>query len=70
PSFAGNLLPLVLKTFRERHPRVNVAVHDVINEQVLVMVLNRRVELCIAFEPESLKNLEFTPFSTERSTPL
>ena len=44
PSFAGNLLPLVLKTFRERHPRVNVAVHDVINEQVLEMVRNRRVE--------------------------
>ena len=66
PSFAGNLLPLVLKTFRERHPRVNVAVHDVINEQVLEMVRNRRVELGIAFEPESLENLEFTPFYSDR----
>ncbi|WP_017707110.1 LysR family transcriptional regulator, partial [Pseudomonas syringae] len=47
PSFAGNLLPTALKVFRGRYPRVNVAVHDVINEQVLEMVRHRRVELGI-----------------------
>jgi LysR family carnitine catabolism transcriptional activator len=66
PSFAGNLLPSALKAFRDRYPKVNVAVHDVINEQVLEMVRNRRVELGIAFEPESLDGLDFQPFYTDR----
>ena len=66
PSFAGNLLPVALKAFRDLHPKVNVAVHDVINEQVLEMVRNRRVELGIAFEPENLEDLAFTPFYTDR----
>ena len=66
PSFAGNLLPMALKAFRDRYPKVNVAVHDVINEQVLEMLRNRRVELGIAFEPEALDGLDFTPFYTDR----
>ncbi|MGE8497471.1 MAG: LysR family transcriptional regulator [Pseudomonas sp.] len=66
PSFAGNLLPAVLKEFRERYPKVNVAVHDVINEQVLEMVRHRRVELGIAFEPETLEGLSFTPLYNDR----
>ena len=66
PSFAGNRLPAALKTFRDRHPRVNVAVHDVINEQVLEMVRHRRVELGIGFEPESTSSLVFTPFYLDR----
>ncbi|MCY1492087.1 Hca operon transcriptional activator HcaR [compost metagenome] len=66
PSFAGNLLPVALKAFRDRHPKVNVAVHDVINEQVLEMVRNRRVELGVAFEPENLDGLDFAPFYSDR----
>ncbi|MFZ3154195.1 LysR family transcriptional regulator [Pseudomonas sp.] len=66
PSFAGNLLPMALKAFRDRYPKVNVAVHDVINEQVLEMLRNRRVELGIAFEPEALDGLDFIPFYTDR----
>ncbi|MGK8706906.1 LysR family transcriptional regulator [Metapseudomonas otitidis] len=66
PSFASNLLPVALKAFRDRHPKVNVAVHDVINEQVLEMVRSHRVELGIAFEPSSLEGLAFTPFYSDR----
>lgn len=66
PSFAGNLLPGALKVFRGRYPRVNVAVHDVVNEQVLEMVRHRRVELGIGFEPESSNSLLFTPFYMDR----
>jgi LysR family carnitine catabolism transcriptional activator len=66
PSFAGNLLPTALKVFRQRYPRVNVAVHDVVNEQVLEMVRHRRVELGIGFEPESSNALLFTPFYMDR----
>ena len=35
PSFAANLLPRTLKVFRDHYPKVNVTVHDVINEQVI-----------------------------------
>ena len=42
PSFAGNVLPRVLKSFRDRFPRVEVSVHDVIQEQVLEMVESGR----------------------------
>lgn len=66
PSFAGNLLPPVLKLFRERYPRVNVTVHDVINEQVLELVRHRRVELGIGFEPEASEPLLFKPLYLDR----
>lgn len=66
PSFAGNRLPEALKRFRDLYPKVNVAVHDVINEQVLEMVRHRRVELGIGFEPESTHALVFVPFYTDR----
>ena len=66
PSFAGNLLPRALARFVDHHPRIDVAVHDVVNEQVLDMVDDGRVELGIAFEPEPLARLRFTPFYTDR----
>ncbi|MDX1296716.1 MAG: LysR family transcriptional regulator [Pseudomonas sp.] len=66
PSFAGNLLPAALKAFRDAYPRVNVAVHDVINEQVVEMVRDRRVELGVAFEPAALDGLQFTPLYNDR----
>lgn len=66
PSFAGNLLPDALKVFRGRYPKINVAVHDLINERVLEMVRSRQVEMGIAFEPEALDGLEFIPFYTDR----
>lgn len=66
PAFAGNLLPAVLKVFRQRYPRVNVTVHDVINEQVLELVRHRRVELGIGIEPESSAPLLFKPLYLDR----
>lgn len=66
PSFAGNLLPEVLKAFRQRYPGVNVAVHDVINERVLEMVQEGRVEMGVAFEPELTDSLDFTPLGCDR----
>jgi LysR family carnitine catabolism transcriptional activator len=59
------MLPGALKAFRSSYPKINVAVHDVINEQVLEMVRNRRVELGILFEPDALDGLDFTPFYTD-----
>lgn len=66
PAFAGNLLPRSLKVFRQHYPRVNVTVHDVINEQVMELVRHRRVELGIGFEPENLDGLRFHPLSLDR----
>ncbi|WP_248799318.1 LysR family transcriptional regulator [Pseudomonas sp. MWU13-2105] len=66
PSFAGNLLPPILKTFRARYPQVNVTVNDVINEQVLEMVRDGQVELGVAFEPPQGSSLAFTPLYIDR----
>ncbi len=66
PSFASNLLPPALMAFRNRHPRINVTVHDVINEQVIDMVRDRQVELGIAFEPEASGSLTFTTLFVDR----
>lgn len=66
PSFAGNRLPAALRAFRDAYPRVNVTVHDVINEQVMEMVRDGRVELGIAFEPATLDGLQFTPLYEDR----
>ncbi|MFQ6572179.1 LysR family transcriptional regulator [Pseudomonas sp. UM16] len=66
PAYAGNLLPTVLKVFRQRYPRVNVTVHDVINEQVLELVRHRRVELGIGIEPEASAPMLFKPLYLDR----
>lgn len=66
PSFAGNLLPAVIRTFSDSYPSISVTVHDVINEQVMDMVRDRQVELGIAFEPEPSMPLSFTPLYTDR----
>jgi len=66
PSFACNALPELLVQFRARHPKVNVTVNDVINEQVLEMVRDRQVELGIAFAPEADDSLDFTPLYLDR----
>ena len=66
PSFAGNLLPRALALFLRDYPRISVAVHDVINEEVLEMIQGGRVELGIAFEPYGVDRLRFSPFYTDR----
>ncbi|MFO7288353.1 MAG: LysR family transcriptional regulator [Gammaproteobacteria bacterium] len=53
PSFAQNILPRILKEYREHHPNVEVTVHDVIQEQVVEMVETGRVEVGFGFEPDT-----------------
>src|SRR5690348_4031355 len=52
PSFAANILPRILREYRERYPNVEVSIHDVVQEQVVEMVASGRVELGFGFEPE------------------
>ncbi|MFG6666520.1 LysR family transcriptional regulator [Halomonas sp. HNIBRBA4712] len=61
PSFACSLLPEALASFRHLHPKINVTVHDVINEDVMEMVRARQVEIGIVFAPEGMGSLTFTP---------
>ena len=66
PSFAANVLPPVLKTFRDCYSGINVTVHDVVNEQVIEMVSEGRVEMGIAFEPDYCGHVHFTPLGVDR----
>ncbi|MDV5227657.1 LysR family transcriptional regulator [Providencia rettgeri] len=66
PSFAINVLPPILKTFRMCYPGINITVHDVINEQVIEMVHEGRVEIGIVFEPDYSEQVNFTPLGLER----
>lgn len=61
PAFACNLLPAALVKFRQQHPKINITVHDVINEEVTEMVRSRQVEMGIAFSPEGAGSLLFAP---------
>ncbi|HXC59345.1 MAG TPA: LysR family transcriptional regulator [Steroidobacteraceae bacterium] len=66
PSFAGSVLPQVLSEFRRRHPRVQITVHDVINEQAADMVATGRVELAFGFRPGNDPGIDFKQLWLER----
>lgn len=66
PSFAGNVLPRMLRAFRERFPNVEVSVHDVIQESVVEMVETGRVELGFGFAPEAQNAVAFEALFTDR----
>lgn len=66
PSVATNMLPAILKQFRENYAGITITVHDVVNEKVLEMVQQERVEIGIAFEPEPLAPVHFSPLYTDR----
>lgn len=66
PSFAGSVLPRVLRAFRSQHPRVEITVHDVVNEQVVELVTTGRVEIGLGFEPEASEPLRFERLFTDR----
>ncbi|NIB39274.1 LysR family transcriptional regulator [Pseudomaricurvus alkylphenolicus] len=61
PSFAANLMPQALFRFRQQHPNIRVALHDVIAEEVVRMVRTGRAEIGISFDPGQQEDLLFTP---------
>jgi len=61
PSFAATLLPKALKTFKDAHPDIVIALNDVIAEQAVDMVRKGKVDVGISFEPEVLDDLNFEP---------
>lgn len=66
PSFAANRLPEGLYAFKQQHPDVRVALHDVIAEEVVRMVRTGRAELGISFNPNAHADLLFTPLFADR----
>ena len=66
PSFAGNVLPRILRDYRQRYPNVEVTVEDVIQEQVVAMVEAGRVEIGFGFEPEAQEALVFESLFIDR----
>lgn len=66
PSFAANVLPRMLREYRDLHPNLEVTVQDVVHEQVLDLVESGRVELGFGFEPEARGTFAFTPLFNDR----
>ena len=61
PSFASNLLPEALMQFKTQHPKVKVALHDVIAEEMVKMVRTGQAEVGVSFDPGKHDDLIFTP---------
>ena len=66
PSFAANRLPCSLVHFHKLYPNINIAIQDVIAEEVVDMVRAGRVEFGISFDPEEPGDIEFTPLFNDR----
>jgi|TARA_B110000902_G_scaffold206443_1_gene235216 LysR family carnitine catabolism transcriptional activator len=59
PSFASSLLPDVLAYYCGQHPNIDIAVQDVVAENVVDMVRTGRVEIGVSFDPGEYDELDF-----------
>lgn len=66
PSFASTRLPAVLATYRQKFPNIDIAVRDIVMEELIEAVRAGRVELGVAFEPDDSEGLEFEALFTDR----
>lgn len=65
PSVCSSLLPGYLRLFRDKHPNINVKVHDVIAEDTLALVRAERVEIAVTFDPGDCDDLTFYPLFSD-----
>lgn len=65
PSVGSSLLPEYLRLFRDKHPNINIKVHDVIAEDTLAMVRAERVEIAVTFDPGDCDDLTFYPLFSD-----
>ncbi|OUS25128.1 LysR family transcriptional regulator [Thalassotalea sp. 42_200_T64] len=65
PSFGSSLLPGYIRLFRDKHPNINIKIHDVIAEDTVVLVRAGRVELAITFDPGECDDLTFYPLFSD-----
>lgn len=66
PTLAAGLLPDVIAAFHARHPRINFALHDVLAEQVNMMVREGRADLGLSVQPFDSEDLAFEPVLEDR----
>ena len=66
PSFCASVFPPILAVYRKNYPGIDVSIHDVLNENVIGMVQEGRVELGICFEPIGERGLFFEPLFEDR----
>lgn len=66
PSFAGSVLPEIIKTFHQRWPNINLSVLDVVMEATMQQVLQGRAEIGFTFEHEQMEGLEFYPLFEDK----
>lgn len=64
-SFGSSLLPSYIRLFRDKHPNINIKVHDVIAEDTIAMVRAGRVELAVTFDPGECDDLTFYPLFSD-----
>lgn len=65
PSFGSSLLPGYIRLFRDKHPNINIKIHDVIAEDTVAMVRAGRVELAVTFDPGDCDDLTFYPLFSD-----
>lgn len=66
PTLAAGLLPGLIATFRSRHPRINLSLHDVLAEQVNQLVRDGRADLGFSVSPQESDDLVFEPLLADR----
>lgn len=66
PTLAGELLPGVIATFHARYPRINLALHEVLTDQVNQMVREGRADLGLSVPPHESEDLVFEPVLMDR----
>ncbi|SEL94406.1 LysR family transcriptional regulator [Halomonas daqiaonensis] len=66
PTLAAGLLPDVIAAFHDRYPRINFALHDVLAEQVNMMVREGRADLGLSVPPFESEDLAFEPVLEDR----
>jgi LysR family carnitine catabolism transcriptional activator len=59
PSFASSLLPDILAFYCGQHPNIDIAVQDVVAENVVDIVRAGRVEIGVSFDPGEYDELDF-----------
>ncbi|MCI0509630.1 LysR family carnitine catabolism transcriptional activator [Chromohalobacter marismortui] len=65
PTLAAGLLPKVIATFRERHPQINLSLHDVLADQVNQLVREGRADLGFSVPPRDSDDLVFETILTD-----
>lgn len=59
------LMPEILNTFHERHPKIKVELYD--NDDLTQLLLIGRLDIAIVHKKENLKNIIFDPFYTDQT---